>query len=95
MDDLFAYAMTHANKRVTRQPRMPVGSWPRLMRADTAAAYCDEKSVEAFLLAVGSIYPQPIKLSGKGNRWLKETLDQAMDRLARSAETIRDIADVL
>jgi len=30
----------------------PSGSWPRLMRAETAARYVDEKSVEAFRRAV-------------------------------------------
>ena len=47
------------------------GSWPRLMRARTAAAYCDERSVEAFLRSVGSIYPEPVKVAGKGGRWLR------------------------
>lgn len=77
-----------------RVPHNP-GSWPRLMRAETAAAYCDEKSVEAFLKSIGKLYPEPIKVAGKGDRWLRETLDQALDRLGRTEETIRDIADVL
>jgi hypothetical protein len=33
---------------MARRPSNP-GSWPRLMRAETAAAYVDERSVEAFL----------------------------------------------
>ena len=38
----------------------PLGSWPLEMRAETAAAYCDEPSVEAFLAKVArGIYPQP------------------------------------
>lgn len=80
---------------MTRVPLIPQGSWPRLMRADTAAAYCDEKSVEAFLRAVGSLYPEPIRVSGKGDRWLKDALDRAIDRLSSSAGTLRDIADVM
>ena len=70
-------------------------SWPRLMRADRAARYVDEKSVEAFRRAVGTLYPRPRKVVGKGDRWLKDDLDRAIDRLAHPGETIWDIADVL
>lgn len=73
----------------------PTGTWPRLMRAETAARYVDEKSVEAFRRGVGTIYPRPRKVAGKGDRWLKDDLDRAIDRLAGPAGTIRDIADVL
>ena len=69
------------------------GSWPRLMRAETAAAYVDEKSVESFLRAVGTIYPEPIHIAGKGDRWLRDRLDEAIDRLDIKGEMIRDIAD--
>jgi len=81
---------------MTRQPRNP-GTWPRLMRAETAAAYVDERSVESFLRAVGRVYPRPIRIAGKGERWLREMLDTTIDRLAGqvSAEAIRDIADEL
>jgi len=65
------------------------------MRAVTAAAYCDERSVQSFLRCVGEIYPEPIKVSGKGDRWLREALDRAIDRLSGSTATIHDAADVL
>jgi hypothetical protein len=65
------------------------------MRAETASRYVDEKSVEAFRRAVGTIYPRPRKVAGKGDRWLKDDLDRAIDRLARPGESFRDIADVL
>ena len=56
--------------------------WPRLMCVQSAAAYVDEKSVDTFRRAVGTgLYPRPIKVPGKGERWLKETLDQAIDKL--------------
>ena len=70
-------------------------SWPRLMRAETAARYVDERSVQTFRRSVGKVYPRPIRISGKGERWLRDQLDQAINRLFGSAETIRDIADVL
>jgi hypothetical protein len=70
-------------------------AWPRLMRAETAARYVDEVSVEAFRRGVGSIYPVAIKLSGKGDRWLKDTLDEAIDRLSGSEAKVRDASDVL
>ena len=79
------------HERLLRAPAV----WPRMMRAETAAAYVDERSVQAFLRAVGPVYPQPRKISGKGNRWLKDALDDAIDRLFASGGTIRDIADHL
>ena len=71
-----------------------IEGWPRLMTAATAAAYCDEKSVEAFRRGIGKMYPRPRKLVGKGERWLKEDLDRAIDRLVNDA-AVRDLADVL
>lgn len=65
------------------------------MRAETAAAYLDETSVESFLRAVGSLYPEPIVVSGKGKRWVRDDLDQVIDRLARRLQHIRDASDVL
>ena len=71
------------------------GAWPRLMRAATAAAYVDERSVDAFRRAVGTLWPSPISLVGKGERWLKEDLDAAIDRASRRPSNVRDAADVL
>jgi hypothetical protein len=48
------------------------------MRAETAAAYMDERSVEAFLRRVGKVYPRPRKISGRGRVWLRQDLDRAM-----------------
>ena len=79
---------------MTRTPMNP-GAWPRLMRATTAAAYVDERSVDAFRRAVGTIWPQPLKLAGKGERWLKEDLDAAIDKASRRPSIVRDAADVL
>ena len=80
---------------MTQPASDPAGSWPRLMRAETAARYVDEKSVKAFRRSVGTIYPRPCKLAGKGDRWLRDDLDLAIDRLAGGAKTIQDIANVL
>jgi hypothetical protein len=51
------------------------------MRAETAARYVDEASTSSFLRSVGTLYPQPRMLPTKGRRWLKEDLDEALDRL--------------
>jgi hypothetical protein len=80
---------------VTRRSAHNPGSWPRLMRAATAAGYVDEASVESFLRGVGSLYPEPIKVAGKGNRWLREDLDLAIDRLTGRAANLCDAAEVL
>jgi hypothetical protein len=69
--------------------------WPRLMTARTAAAYCDERSPYAFRRAVGRLWPHPVKIPGKGKRWLKEDLDAAIDRAANRRFLVSDAADVL
>ena len=70
-------------------------AWPRLMRAETAARYVDEVSVEAFRRAVGRLYPEPIRVSGKGHRWVRDGLDEAIDRLGARVERLKDASDVL
>jgi hypothetical protein len=65
------------------------------MRAATAAAYVDERSVDAFRRAVGTIWPIPIRVAGKGERWLMEDLDAAIDRASGRLSNVRDAADVL
>ena len=65
------------------------------MRADTAAAYVDEASVETFRRRVGSIYPEAIPILGRGDVWLKDHLDQAIDRISGSSKAVRDAADEL
>lgn len=79
---------------MSRPPQNP-GSWPRLMRAAAAAAYVDEASVESFRRRVPSHYPAPISVAGRGEIWLKDDLDRAIDRLTGRSATIRDAADVL
>jgi hypothetical protein len=68
--------------------------WPRLMRDDTAALYLDEKSVKSFRRGIGTLYPKPVKVPGKGERWLKEALDRAIDQLTGKCR-VTDIADQL
>jgi hypothetical protein len=65
------------------------------MRAATAAAYVDERSVDAFRRSVGTLWPQPLVVAGKGERWLKEDLDAAIDRASRRPALVRDAADIL
>ena len=65
------------------------------MRAVTAAAYVDERSVDAFRRAVGTLWPMPIRVVGKGERWLKEDLDAAIDRATKRVSYVGDAADVL
>jgi hypothetical protein len=65
------------------------------MTARTAAGYCDERSAYAFRRAVGRLWPHPVRIPGKGERWLKEDLDAAIDRAADRRSTVTDAADVL
>jgi hypothetical protein len=51
------------------------------MRAETAAAYCDEPSVEAFLLKVDrAIYSLPCRQRGSLPKWHRFRLDQDIAR---------------
>jgi len=70
--------------------RARIQAWPRQMAAATAAAYVDESSVEAFRRACGEgkLYPAPKKVEGKGDRWLKDDLDAALDRIHGAAREI-------
>ena len=70
-----------------------MGAWPRLMRVKTAAAYCDETSVDAFRRGIGKLCPRPRRIPGKGERWLREELDLAIDNLTTKAS--QDAADLL
>jgi hypothetical protein len=65
------------------------------MRADTAAAYVDEKSVDAFRRRVGKVCPGPRNICGWGRVWLKSDIDEAVAKLSGAKENIRDAADVL
>lgn len=59
----------------------PSGAWPLEMRAVTAAAYCDEPSVEAFLAKVErGIYSPPIREKGCLPKWHRWKLDRDIAR---------------
>jgi hypothetical protein len=51
------------------------------MRAETAAAYCDEPSVESFLSKVErGIYSQPARQRGCAPKWHRAKLDRDIAR---------------
>lgn len=57
----------------------PAGAWPLEMRAETAAAYCDEPSVEAFHDKVRrGVYPSPARHDGSLPKWHRQRLDAAI-----------------
>jgi len=79
---------------VTRPVHNP-GQWPRFMRAETAAAYVDEVSTEAFLRKVGSVYPRPMsKRRGERRKWDKVDLDRATGAIPTDGTPL-DAASVL
>lgn len=77
------------------QPAHNPGSWPRLMRAVTAAAYVDETSVQAFRRKVGSVYPASITGKGQRQKWDREDLDKAVAAMKGPAASVLDAASVL
>jgi hypothetical protein len=59
----------------------PSGAWPLEMRAGTAAAYCDEPSIDAFLTKVDrGIYSQPVRQKGCLPKWHRSKLNQDIAR---------------
>ena len=55
--------------------------WLMEMRAETAAEYCDEPSVEAFKSKVKrGIYSEPIRGTGILPKWHRKKLDQDLAR---------------
>jgi hypothetical protein len=51
------------------------------MRAETAAAYCDEPSVPAFLAKVSKgVYPPPTREKGSLPKWHRYKLDASIAR---------------
>jgi hypothetical protein len=64
---------------MSRPVAIPHGSWPLEMRAETAAAYCDEPSVDAFLSKVTRGYYPPAACSkGALPKWHRAKLDAAI-----------------
>jgi hypothetical protein len=64
---------------MSRKVNCPIGAWPTEMRSETAAAYCDEPSVEAFLSKVKQgIYPKPCTHHGMLPKWHRAKLDEVI-----------------
>jgi len=63
------------------------------MAADLAAAYCGERSVDAFLKRVGKEYPNPRVAEGRRRLWLKDDLDSAIlpPELMHTADVAGDL----
>ena len=72
---------------------IPIGSWPRRMGLDLAAAYCGERSVGGFLKRVGKEYPKPRIAEGRRRLWLRDDLDAAIlpAELARATDVAEDL----
>jgi hypothetical protein len=82
-----------------RPVAIPVGAWPLEMRAETAAAYCDEPSVEAFLTKVSrGLYPPPRREKGSLPKWHRHKLDVSIARrhgLQHDRPEIEDVAALI
>jgi hypothetical protein len=72
---------TLKTRRPARKASGPNGAWPQEMRAATAAAYCDEPSVDAFMAKVQrGIYSAPIRVKGCLPKWHRAKLDRDIAR---------------
>ena len=81
---------------MTTNVRYPDGQvWPAEMRADLAAAYVDEPSVEAFYHKVGCVYPLPVHGKGVARKWSKATLDKAIAERHGDEQKFEDISELI
>jgi hypothetical protein len=76
------------------------GCWPYEMRAETAAAYVDEPSVQAFLAKVEKgIYSPPRREPGCLPKWHRDKLDRDIARrhglAGNSMPLAEDITELL
>ena len=75
------------------------GAWPLEMRAETAAAYVDEPSVEAFLKKVPNVYSEPTRTKGALPKWHRSKLDRDVARRhglqPQGAVLVEDAADLI
>lgn len=63
------------------RPVAPLPNWPLEMRAEKAAGYCDEPSVDAFLAKVArGVYSQPARAKGSLPKWHRAKLDRDIAR---------------
>jgi hypothetical protein len=66
--------------RLATISRLP-GTWPLEMRAETAAAYCDEPSIDAFLAKVQrGVYSAPVREKGCLPKWHRSKLERDIAR---------------
>ena len=86
---------------MSRKVNSPVGAWPTEMRAETAAAYCDEPSVDAFLSKVRQgTYPSPCRQEGILPKWHIAKLNAAIAQRhglipAGGASLAEDVTDLI
>jgi hypothetical protein len=75
------------------------GAWPLEMRAETAAAYVDEPSVEAFLKKVPREYSAPVRMKGALPKWHRAKLDRDIARRhglqVQGPQLVEDAADLI
>ena len=84
---------------MSRGVSFPPGAWPLEMRAEKAAAYCDEPSVEAFLAKVErGVYSRPIREKGCLPKWHRLKLDRDIGRrhgLIEAREAADSVEDLI
>jgi hypothetical protein len=85
---------------MAREVAFPPGVWPLEMRAETAAAYCDEPSVEAFLAKVErGIYSKPVRQPGVSPKWHRRKLNQDIARrhglILDGPPLVEDLTDLI
>jgi hypothetical protein len=80
---------------MSRPALNPGFGWPLEMRSETAAAYLDEPSVEAFLAKVSKgFYSQPSRTKGALPKWHRAKLTASLGLSRSQIQKYLDTVDV-
>lgn len=75
---------------MTKHAVIPAGCWPAVLRDELAAAYAGERTVDAFMSRVGTVWPKPFIDTGTGKgkfrAWRKSDLDKVIDPGSAAAD---------
>jgi len=62
--------------------------WPRLMKLETAASYCDMSATYFKKQMEAGFFPPPVFEDGRTKRFDRNAIDRALDTLSNPQQTI-------
>lgn len=62
--------------------------WPRLMKLETAASYCDMSATYFKKQMDAGLFPKPVIQDGRTKRFDRKAIDRALDMLSNPQQAI-------